>query len=197
MSDGWWGLGGVVVGAAIAGGKEVIFDLLNRHRNARYLAIRMVCLLDRYVDGCVEVVEDDGTVDGRPANPDGTHESQAEYPDFPIDGLDGDWKSMPAHLMYALLGFPNAIEAARHRISGEAEHAMPPDYEEVFEERRFQFAKLGLRVSDLADELRRRNKIPAREFDGWDPIDYLRTRLAAIEKSRKDKTAHRHLPFED
>lgn len=189
MADGWWGLGGVVVGASITWIKDLVIDARCQRRNARYLAIRAVCLLDRYLDGCVAVVGDDGTVQGRPANPDGTCEVQVATPLFPIEALDGDWKAIPQQLMYALLSLPNVIEEAHQRIGAEFENAFPPDYGEGFEERQFQYATLGLQVAKLAKELRHTYDIPPRAIGDWNPVDYLREQLGRIEARREQARA--------
>ena len=55
MSDAWVGFVGVIVGALITGGKEVIASWITRRRDAAYLAIRIVYMLDRYEEGCAKV----------------------------------------------------------------------------------------------------------------------------------------------
>jgi len=187
MDEKWLGLIGVGVGAVVVGGKELYFDWKRQHSNAKYMAIRAVCLLDRYMYGCADVVQDDGTVQGQPANQDGTHSAQADYPPFPIESLDGDWKSMPQKLMFDLLSFSSRIESALGKIAGQAEHAFPPEYEEEFEERQFQFAKLGLKANDIADQLRKKHGISERPKDEWNPLESFQRRLDEITKAREER----------
>jgi hypothetical protein len=144
MSEAVIGLIGVMVGALITGASEFWKERRTRKKNAEYLAIRIVSLLDRYVEGCTEVAGDDGLCQGQP-DEDGCRRIQVEVPELHIQLIDVDWRSIPATLMYQILSFPNKIDAANHRIHGEFEHASsPPDYEEGFEERRYQYALLGL-----------------------------------------------------
>jgi len=184
MAGEYLGLIGVVVGAGITGGKEVLFDWRNRRRNARYLAIRTVCLLDQFIDNCASVAADDGTSQGEPAGKDGCYEPQVMAPEFEISSLDGDWKTVPQDLMYALISFPMQVEAANHRISVTAEHSFPP-FDDFVEERQLQYAKLGLKAAALADRLRRLYKIPPRTLEDWNPIDYMRAQLNKLEQRRR------------
>ena len=184
MAGEYLALIGVVVGAGITGGKEVLFDWRNRRRNARYLAIRTVCLLDRFIDDCASVAADDGTSQGQPAGKDGCYESQVTAPDFEINSLDGDWKAIPQDFMYALISFPMHVEAADHRVSGAMENSSPP-FEDVIDERQFQYAKLGLKAAPLAEKLRRHYQIPARTFEIWNPIEYMHEKLVTLKQQRE------------
>jgi hypothetical protein len=195
MGDKWLGLIGVIVGAVIIGAKELYFDWRKQRSNARYMAIRAVSLLDRYVDGCTAVVGDDGTVMGEPANQDGTCAPQADYPAFPVETLDGDWKSISQNLMYEILSFSNRIQSAEGMSEGQREHASPPHQEEYFEERQFQFARLGLKAHDLAKELRRKYGIPDREFGDWDSVKYLREQFDQITARREELEKRHQLQF--
>lgn len=183
----WMGLIGVVVGAFMVTLKDLVSGWFKRRSNAKYLATRAINLLDRFIDGCVDVVGDDGSVMGGPANEDGSYSPQADYPGFPIDNLDGDWKSISQDLMYELLSFSNRIESAQRMIRGKNEHASFPDYEELFEERQFQYAKLGLKAYELASQLRKKHRIPERERRDWDPTEYLREKKGKIEMDREKR----------
>lgn len=63
--DGLSGLIGVVVGSVLSGFRDAWSDRKTRDRHARYLAIRVVCALDGYVEACTEVIADDGLCEGR------------------------------------------------------------------------------------------------------------------------------------
>lgn len=72
--------------------------------------------------------------------------------------------------MYQLLSLPNEAWEAEKAIQNVVEfEAGPPDYEEYFEERQLRYALLGLKAHELASQLRRKYKIPARKFEGWTP----------------------------
>jgi len=171
---------GVLVGAFVTAFKEWLFKRRDQRRNAEYLAIRVCSMLDRFVDECVEVVDDDGTYRGE-TEPDGTVSPKAELADIGFDDLEVDWQALPAALSYRVLNFPNDVQRAKKAIEVAGEHASPPDYDEAFEARQTQYAKLGLRAAGLSDALRTFAGLPAREELEWDPLDAFRARLKAQE----------------
>ncbi|MBN9591923.1 MAG: hypothetical protein J0I02_06780, partial [Alphaproteobacteria bacterium] len=59
-SDAVFGLLGVLIGALLTTGKDIWAYFIGRRSSARYVAIRVVCVLDKYVEECAEVVLDDG-----------------------------------------------------------------------------------------------------------------------------------------
>lgn len=128
------GLIGVVVGVFLTLIKDWWFEYRNRRKNIEFLCIHIVCMLDRYVGGCVDVVNDDGLYLGQ-HGADGCKHTQATLPKFEPQSIDVEWKSLPANIMYEILNFPNEIEDANFRIEAEYEYAAgPPDFDEFFEE---------------------------------------------------------------
>jgi hypothetical protein len=111
MSGAVFGLIGVVIGSLLNWFREMLTDWRTRARHARYLAIRVVCVLDKYVGKCAEVVADDGLSYGQ-RDEQGCLRSQVPTPsplDFPHDL---DWMSIEHTLMYRLLSMPNEAGAA-------------------------------------------------------------------------------------
>ena len=175
------GLVGVVVGAALPWFR----DAWNNKRNARYLAIRVVCILDDFLDQCTDVVGDDGLSLGQ-RNSDGEARPQVSKPTgLPLPN-DVDWKSIDHELMYDILALPSRIENDNRFISIAAEHASPPDYTEFFEERRHRYACLGLHVISVTQRLRSTYGISKQELTDWDPITFLNNEKDKIEQRRID-----------
>lgn len=56
---------GVIVGAAIPFFQTYWINKQDKEKNARYLAIRIVFILDKFMEDCVEVVKDDGLFHGQ------------------------------------------------------------------------------------------------------------------------------------
>jgi len=151
---------------------------------ARYLAIHVVCLLDKFEKDCISVIYDDGIHDEN-----GCLEPQALCPNAPSFPNDIDWKSINYDLMYEILALPSDIETADDYIKYKVEYvAHPQNYEEVFEERIFQYAKLGLKAHNLATKLRDKYKIPIRFHNEWDPISEFNNKLEQIEIKRKKRS---------
>jgi len=174
MSGALYGLIGVVIGALLTWFRDIWSDRRARGRNARYLAIRVVCILDKYVERCAEVVSDEGEEDREGCTV--ARVSSPTPPEFP---LDLDWKSIDHELMYRLLSLPNEAETAASYVDSVSEFvAGPPDFAEYFEERQVQYSKVGLSAFALTQELRKMYGIPAQEFGHWNPAE----RLAEVQK---------------
>lgn len=176
------GLFGVVVGAVLPWFRQA----WNNKRQARYLAIRIVCLLDEFLDECTNVVGDDGLCFGQ-RNADGYLEAQVSQPTgLPLPS-DVDWRTIDHRLMYEILALPSRIERDNRSISFAGEHAVPPDYREFFEERQYRYACLGLDVAALTQSLRSIYGIPEQEMGEWDPVGYLTKEKVKIEECRSDR----------
>ena len=181
MSESLWlilissvsGLAGVLVGAGISWLQTYWFHRQDNVRNARYLAIRVVCILNKYLEDCVSVIQDVGV----PTGDHGCYEPEVLAPDAPIFPSDVDWKSIPHDLMYRILAFPSEVEAAKNAISFDAEHASPPDYDEYFDSRAVWHTKLGWNAHEIIEEICKTYDVPKKNYDGWDPISFLKEKL--------------------
>lgn len=137
-------------------------------RLGTYLAVRVSSVLDPFVMSAVEIVNDRGYRD-----PEGElgPETVAPMLDLPTDV---DWKSIDPHLMDRILSMPNEIATAEKSISFTGEMTSgPPDHDEWFNERRYQWSKLGLTALNLARDLRTRYRLPQRDYSRYDPRDVL------------------------
>lgn len=153
--------------------KEAEARAEQREREARYLAIRLVCQLDPFIYACCDVSMDKGAPDK-----DGYLVRTVEVPTMSLPD-DVDWRCLDQQLMYRALSFPNDIGAANRSTASAMEYAAsPPDYEEFFVERRKRFAQLGLAALALADDLRAKFEIPAREDGDDNPEGHLNEALS-------------------
>lgn len=179
------GFVGVIVGALMTWLQSIWSENQKRKETRNYLAILIVFLLDRFIQGCVEVVSDGGIPDQ-----DGCLVPLVSTPDIDLESLKADWKVFPNDLIYEILDLPNKIETANHVISSVIEYvAGPPDYEEVYEERQIQYSTLGITAHNLAKKLREQNSLPKRNFENWDPIEFLEKKNQEIELKRKKREA--------
>lgn len=174
------GTAGVVLGATLTFLREFWRDNRDQKKKSEYLAIRAVCILERFIDGCVSVALDDGE-----RNEQHCLRTTTSRPGLDFEELDVEWQALPFDLMYEILNFPSDLEQASGKIDSVAEYvAFPPDYEEVFEERQFQYSSLGLKANDLTVRLRAKYGMPKKVYEHWDPI-------ARIEKVKRDIEATR------
>ncbi|USF86401.1 hypothetical protein [Candidatus Endoriftia persephonae] len=183
---------GVVLGVFLNAIKEWWFKKGTNKKELEYLAIRISCILDTFVNGCADVIADDGLCYGQP-DKDGYRSIQTKTPDFDPLSVEVEWKSLKAEIMYEVLNFPNQIQSANHKISGAFEYAAsPPDYEEGFEERQLQYATLGLKAYKLATKLRTIGNLPAQATPGkdeWNPIQFMEQKIKDIEKLQKERSS--------
>ena len=183
------GLLGVIVGASITAVREHWASKASAKKSAEYLAIRVVSILDGFAEKCADVVGDDGLSQGQ-VGPDGCRSVQVPTPEFSVENLDVDWKSIPSDLMYEILSLPNCVSAANQKISNVWEYvADPPDYEELFEERQIQYGELGLKAASLSDELRKLYGIPTREYRDWNPVKHMAEGMGRAIEERNERLA--------
>lgn len=177
------GVVGVIVGSLLGLLRDIWGERRSSKKRASYLAVRVVGILERFIDGCVLVVGDDGYEDEQ-----GCSTPMQSCPNIEFDSLDVDWQSLPFDLMYQIINFPSHVEEADGLIDSVVEHvAGPPDYDEFFEERAFQFSKLGLLANTLSSELRKKYGMPQREYEFWDPIEFLTQKKAKIQDTRSQR----------
>ncbi|MFK5895259.1 MAG: hypothetical protein QM504_18755 [Pseudomonadota bacterium] len=186
-----FGLLGIVLGSVLSTIFSVVRELYaesrSKKKEAEYLAIRMVCIFESYMEGCASVVGDNGLYHGQ-TDADGFSSIQVPAPQLDIQLSDVNWKSLPPKLMYEILYFPNLIKDAQAFIDSTFEHAsFPPDYSEGFEERQNQYSILGLKAAELTTKLRTKYKIPKNHISSWDIVEYMNSEKNKIEKLRSKR----------
>ncbi|RQO35397.1 hypothetical protein DBR39_18960 [Chryseobacterium sp. KBW03] len=184
MTEGIFGLLGVLIGSFITWYQNSRSQKKEAEKNARYLAIRIVCVLDRYLQECVDVVKDDGLDCGQ-RMPDGCLKPQVKIPSPLIYPDDVDWKSIDPELMFKLLSFPSEIEEGNRMINFAGEIAGPPDYEEWFVERKVSYSQFGLMAFKMSEELADRYHIKKKTYNNWNPVTDLTGELKSALKDQK------------
>lgn len=195
MTSAIFGLIGVLLGSLLAGAKEWWFQRRSNKRDAAFLAVQVVGLLDRYVLSCVSVVEDDGLSFGEPDER-GYRTAQATPTHFAPDSLKVEWRAIPVDLMYDILDLPYKAVVAEEMISAASANADPPDYEDFFEERQLQFAVLGLFAAELGSRLRVYAGLPERSIAAWDPVEFMSSARSRIESARAERERHWQIKLE-
>jgi hypothetical protein len=199
MSDAVSVVIGVLLGGSITVIKDYVASFTGRRRRGRFAAIRIICVLDQYVEKCVEVVADDGTVDGMPSGTtqsgEGFYEPQVGCPEPPSFPNDIDWTSIAPTLMYRILSLPNQAHETDRHIYARGQDARPPEYEEAFEARWEGYADLGLAALSIADELRSTFKLKktsiAMSNPNWDSAQFLRSKKHLIDGRSDRYRAHK------
>jgi hypothetical protein len=172
---------GVCLGALLTIGRELYAEKRSNKKDAEYLAIRLICLFDTFMENCASVVGDDGLFHGQ-TDEQGCSRIQVLVPELNIHIDDVNWKALPSELMYDILSFPNLVSDANRLIDSTFEFsASPPDFSEGFEERQNQYSILGIKASIISDKLRSKYKIPKNQITNWDIVEYM------LEEQRKIK----------
>lgn len=181
------GLAGVWLGGRLTWKREEARERERNMKEASYLAILVVAHLDRLATACLHVALDDGTEEGRPAGSGGCWALTVRTPVFDPLAFDVNWKSLPADLMYEILGMPFRIEQLENHVAGTWEFDDPPEYSEFFWARQGGYAELGLDVSDLARRLREYAALPhsPQEPGAWNRDDQLREQRDKVEQERE------------
>jgi hypothetical protein len=165
---------GSLLGAVLGTVRELYAEYRSKKHEAEYLAIRIVCILESFLEGCAAVVRDDGLYYGQ-RNPDGVLRPLISTPRLEFDLKDSNWKSLPLNIMFEVLYFPSQVSVANNLIDSIFEHvATPPDYDEGFEERQYQYSELGLKAADLSTRIRKKYKLPQRHVGDWDVVEFIR-----------------------
>ena len=189
MTEAIFGLLGVILGSGISWLQSYWSDKRDRNKNARYLAIRIVCILDKYIEDCASVIKDDGLSYGQRTS-EGYLKPQVKAPGRPVYPEDIDWKSIDHELMFQILSFPSEVEQGDRIINATWEITGPPDFEEWFIERKFHYSQFGLIAYKLSNDLSIKYGIKKKIYNDWDPV-------ADFKKELQLTTLKRQLKMEE
>lgn len=178
------GVGGVLVGAGITWAQAAYERQKQRDLDARYLAIRVVCVLDAYIADCASVAADGGRMDYEHSQ----LIANVVAPEPPIYPEDVDWRCIDQRLMYGILSLPRDARFAAEYMTHVAENAGSPG-DEYFEARSVKYSTLGLRAATLTDSLRAAFNIPAAEHGEWNPAEVMRQELSSHEAQKRKRAA--------
>jgi hypothetical protein len=174
------GIAGPLIASLIAWGKEAWFDASKRRREAEYLAMRLVLVLDELITACYNAVHDPLVEDQE-----GCSESTVADPTLSLP-TDGDYKALPRRLMFQIMSMPSKLDGIREGMASAYEFSGPPNYDEFFEYRREHWSKLGLEALELIDALCLEYKIPPPDRpEYYAPRQSFLTELVEIQEDKK------------
>lgn len=162
--------------------KEARFAATKKRKDAEYLAMRLVLVLDALVGACYNAVHDPLTQDSE-----GIFENTVPDPTLTLP-VDGDYKALPRSLMYELLSMPNRLDGIKEGLAATADFSFPPDYSEYYEYREEHWSNLGLKALDLIDALCRQYKIPLPERpEHYTPRESFRAVVTKIQETQRER----------
>ncbi|MEJ2884574.1 hypothetical protein [Pedobacter sp. GR22-6] len=191
MTEAIFGLVGVLIGAGLTWYQSYWMSKKESERAARYLAIRIVCILDQFMELCAEVVREDGLHFGQP-DPEGFRVPKVQAPDAPRYPDDVDWKSIDHELMYKILAFPSEVNGSARLISDLWDISQGVNYLHWYSERAFWFSSYGLQAFKLSKELAARYGIQQKSYPGWDPEKEFSEKNARFSVERTQRLVSYH-----
>lgn len=157
--------------AGISGalGSQYVSHLLTRKREERaatskleserlFIATELVFLLEQFAEACAGVATDHGYL-----NQNRITVPETTVPSLSYAVVTGDWRVLSAKLMYRIRELP-VIQIEADRAIDAAE-AYPPDYDEFFSVRQYQYIRLGLKAIIQARRLRQFAGLPNTRLD--------------------------------
>lgn len=138
--------------------KQASDDKLKQER--LFIATELIFVLEQYAEGCAQVAGDYGELISE-ENKQAEFEPTVGYPALPdFEKVSGDWRSLPADLMYRIRELPVLRNEAMRAINDAGENSVPPDHDAYFSVRQYEFSRLGLKAIHLARLLRKLCKLP-------------------------------------
>ncbi|MEL0579094.1 hypothetical protein AACK17_11100 [Pectobacterium punjabense] len=123
-----------------------------------FIATELVFLLEQFAEACAGVATDHGFL-----NQDRITVPETIVPNLSYSAVTGDWRVLPAKLMYRIRELP-VIQGEADRAINAAE-AYPPGYDEFFEARQYQYTRLGLKAIIQSRRLRQFASLPNTRLD--------------------------------
>ena len=171
------GLVGVAVGAGITWWQATSERSREKRADAQYLAIRVVCILDKYVVDCATACDDRTEMDEPGINV-WVSAPAAALADYPVDV---DWRCIESGLMFDILSLPRDELLAKNWLAG-YEEATGCLIDEFAVERAKRYGGLGLEAAALAERLRTAYSIPAIKHGEWKPVEHIKLYFKEQEK---------------
>lgn len=125
-----------------------------------FIATELVFVLERFAEGCAKVATDDGERDKQ----DFMRAIQT-CPELDLNVITGDWRALEPGLTYAIRELPVLKEWSDREIAGMEESDSPPDYTYTMLERKYLYARLGLKAILQARRLRKLARLPSTRLD--------------------------------
>ncbi|MDL2195819.1 hypothetical protein [Shewanella algae] len=180
-----FGLLGVIVGFVL----NLIYGTWGKRNQKKqeqyYLAVVVTLQLDRFFDNAVKLCSDNGMKDEH-----GDYCPSVPYPELELPGSEVNWRCLPQNVMKDILWMPETIREALLVIDSIREHrAERPDFDEFYEARQYEFAKIALTANELSSKLRKIVALPDRIVGDqfFKPLEFLSNKVMEIEKVRNDR----------
>lgn len=150
-------LGGVGLTHHFTRSREERAEAAKLESERQYIGTELVFLLEKFAESCADVAADTGEENNAPQP---LREPTVDYPELNYQDVTGDWKVLHPRLMYRIRELPVLQSEARKAINYIKEADGHDDNREYFRERRYQYARLGLRTIIQVKRLRKMAGFP-------------------------------------
>lgn len=182
-------LGGICLTHHFTRKREESAALAKQEGERMFIATELVFLLEQYAEGCAQVAGDYGELTYE-ENRQAELEPTAGYPALPdFEKVSGDWRSLPADLMYRIRELTVLRNEAMRAIDEAGENSFPPDHDAYFSARQYEFSRIGLKAIHLARLLRKLCKLPRSRLNesSWSAQPEMLRILYRERKKRRGK----------
>lgn len=153
-------LGGVSLTHHYTRSREEKAALAKREAELYFISTELVFRLERFAQECAAVVQDEGEEDEE-----GYTRATERATPFAPDEIAGDWRVLPGKVFYRIRELTVLFAEANQYLSFVEENDSPPDWQCTFQERRYQYARLGMKAALLSKRLRKLNHMPSSRLD--------------------------------
>ncbi|WP_372356764.1 hypothetical protein ACCP99_03535 [Xanthomonas sp. NCPPB 3443] len=167
---------GSLVGASIPTTLSWWIHYQQRESDIGYLAVTVGAILDRYINGCIDVMYDDGMPDA-----DGETVPRVSSPTLELAALNVNWRSIPVTLLDRIFAIPNAQLLAQDRLAWEAEFS---DYPILT--RQIEYGKLAEKTLNVVNALRTHALLPTSPEGRLDYSGMIEQHLPKLVKRQQD-----------
>lgn len=176
MSEAWFAIGGVFLGGRLGWIGKYIRHRYTASQRAKYLAVRVIIALDRYVEKCAASLTEHDPDFPDDRNPD----LNWNLPEKPTLPTDVDWTTLPVDLTYRVLEIPQRDAEAREAVIYAVDVADGDAGKNTMDE---YFEKIALDAAACAIQLRSNYGLPQREYGDWNPEKIIKSyRKARLER---------------
>ncbi len=162
--------------------REYLTSYWKKESEAEVLAFSLATQFDQFISQCTNVVDDPLHEDPET----GCYQSTTKIPQIIFADIT-NWSVLDKRLQYKIRSIPNKIDVAERNLESIWENGEgPPYYGDMFEERVWRYAWIGLEACLINDILKEKYDVPQLERGEWHPADHFKNEIDRIAKQRED-----------
>ncbi|WP_036966747.1 hypothetical protein [Providencia alcalifaciens] len=170
--------------------KEAFWETKKRKREERYIVIQLIFMLDKYISQCEFLSYNDGIYD-----PEKKYKvTDYVKPELQLSLVKGDYKYLDADMLYRLYSIDSKCAQVIRELSNldDSYFDDAPDFSGYYAKRQELYAKHGLYVIELSENICRKFRIKHVSWErGFNPAVSIRKRLVKIRAYKSRANLHK------